>query len=81
MAAPGGAPGGSVPEHGARWLWAAVFATGIYGGYFGAAQGMLLMAVLGLGLQETMQRNNATKNVLAGWSTASPLWSSSPSRR
>ena len=37
----------------------------MYGGYFGAAQGVLLMAILGVGLTETMQRNNATKNVLA----------------
>jgi uncharacterized protein len=56
---------GGRPEHGATWVWLAVFGTGIYGGYFGAAQGVLLMAVLGVGLQETMQRNNATKNVLA----------------
>lgn len=52
--------------HGSIWVWLLVFLTGIYGGYFGAAQGVLLMAVLGIGLQETMQRNNATKNVLAG---------------
>ena len=56
---------GGVPEHGAWWVWAAVCAAGVYGGYFGAAQGVLLMAILGVGLQETMQRNNATKNVLA----------------
>jgi uncharacterized membrane protein YfcA len=54
------------PAHGSWWVWLAVFAAGLYGGYFGAAQGVLLMAVLGIGLQETMQRNNATKNVLAG---------------
>ncbi|MCW2866736.1 MAG: sulfite exporter TauE/SafE family protein, partial [Marmoricola sp.] len=34
-------------------------------GYFGAAQGVLLMAVLGIGVADTMQRHNATKNVLA----------------
>ena len=56
---------GGVPEHGELWVWAAVCGAGIYGGYFGAAQGVLLMAILGVGLQETMQRNNATKNVLA----------------
>jgi len=56
---------GAVHEHGAAWVWVLVLLTGIYGGYFGAAQGVLLMAVLGIGLQETMQRNNATKNVLA----------------
>ena len=53
------------PVHGAVWVWVLVYATGVYGGYFGAAQGVLLMAVLGVGLTETMQRNNATKNVLA----------------
>ena len=42
-----------------------VLLAGVYGGYFGAAQGVLLMAILGVGLTETMQRNNATKNVLA----------------
>ena len=56
---------GGIPEHGSAWVWVLVFATGVYGGYFGAAQGVLLMAVLGIGLEETMQRNNATKNVLA----------------
>ena len=53
------------PEHGAAWVWVLVFLAGVYGGYFGAAQGVLLMAILGVGLTESMQRNNATKNVLA----------------
>ncbi len=56
---------GGLSEHGGTWVWGLVFLTGVYGGYFGAAQGVLLMAVLGIGLEETMQRNNATKNVLA----------------
>ena len=43
-----------------------VFATGVYGGYFGAAQGIMLLALLGLGLPESLQRVNAVKNVLAG---------------
>jgi uncharacterized membrane protein YfcA len=47
------------------WVWPAVFATGVYGGYFGAAQGVLLMAVLGIGVADTLQRLNGTKNVLA----------------
>ncbi len=59
------ARGREVHPHGAGWVWLLVMLTGVYGGYFGAAQGVLLMAVLGVGLQETMQRNNATKNVLA----------------
>jgi uncharacterized membrane protein YfcA len=45
---------------------AATFATGIYGGYFGAAQGVLLIAIMGLLLDEHLQRINAAKNVLAG---------------
>jgi uncharacterized protein len=53
------------PQHGALWVWVLVYVAGVYGGYFGAAQGVLLMAILGIGLSETMQRNNATKNVLA----------------
>jgi len=58
-------PVGDQPPHGSWWVWVLVLLTGIYGGYFGAAQGVLLMAVLGVGLHETMQRNNAAKNVLA----------------
>jgi uncharacterized membrane protein YfcA len=55
-----------VPAHGSLWVWLFVFAAGVYGGYFGAAQGVLLIAILGLGLDETLQRVNAAKNVLAG---------------
>jgi uncharacterized protein len=44
---------------------AAVFATGVYGGYFGAAQGIMLLGVLGLALPDDLQRVNALKNVLA----------------
>ncbi len=51
---------------GAAWVWPAVLATGVYGGYFGAAQGVLLMGVLGIGVEEGLQRLNAVKNVLAG---------------
>lgn len=43
---------------------AGVFSSGIYGGYFSAAQGILLLAVLGLGLPDDLQRVNALKNVL-----------------
>jgi uncharacterized protein len=43
-----------------------VFATGIYGGYFGAAQGVILIALLGILLDDDLQRLNAVKNVLAG---------------
>ena len=46
-------------------LLALVFATGVYGGYFGAAQGIILIAVLGIFVDDELQRLNATKNVLA----------------
>lgn len=42
-----------------------VFLTGIYGGYFGAAQGVLLLALLGIAIAEDLQRLNATKNLVA----------------
>jgi uncharacterized membrane protein YfcA len=45
---------------------AAVLASGIYGGYFGAAQGILLLAILGLAVNDDLQRINALKVVLAG---------------
>ncbi|MFG2190891.1 sulfite exporter TauE/SafE family protein [Streptomyces sp. NPDC048639] len=36
-----------------------------YGGYFGAAQGILYLSMMGLLLDENLQRLNAVKNVLA----------------
>ena len=59
------AQSGGLPEHGVWWVWPAIAAAGVYGGYFGAAQGVLLMAILGIGVADSMQRHNATKNVLA----------------
>ncbi len=56
---------GGVPERGAWWVWPAVLGTGVYGGYFGAAQGVLLMAIFGIGIDDHVQRHNAIKNVLA----------------
>ena len=58
---------GSAPTPRAGWVvMSSVYLTGVYGGYFGAAQGILLLAILGLGLDEGLQRVNAVKNVLAG---------------
>jgi uncharacterized membrane protein YfcA len=42
-----------------------VYLAGVYGGYFGAAQGILLLAILGLALPDDLHRVNALKNVLA----------------
>ena len=44
----------------------AIYLTGVYGGYFGAAQGIMLLAILGVALKQDLQRTNALKNVLAG---------------
>jgi uncharacterized membrane protein YfcA len=44
----------------------AVYATGVYGGYFGAAQGILLLGILGVALPQDLHRSNALKNALAG---------------
>ena len=46
-------------------LAALVAAAGVYGGYFGAAQGIILIAVLGIFLNDHLQRLNGCKNVLA----------------
>lgn len=56
---------GPAPEHGGPALFVAVFATGIYGGYFGAAQGVLLLGLLGVLVHDDIQRLNGVKNVLA----------------
>ena len=42
-----------------------VYLTGIYGGYFGAAQGVILVAFMAVLLDEDLKRLNALKNVLA----------------
>ena len=44
----------------------AIYLTGVYGGYFGAAQGILLLGILGVTLAQDLHRTNALKNVLAG---------------
>jgi uncharacterized membrane protein YfcA len=45
-------------------LFAGAYATGSYGGYFAASQGVLQIGVFGLLLRESLQRLNALKNVL-----------------
>jgi len=46
-------------------VWVLVFLMGIYGGYFGAAQGILLLGLFGITFSDSLQRINAVKNVLA----------------
>ena len=45
-----------VVEHGGIELWIGIFLTGIYGGYFGAAQGVILLSLLGIFIADTLQR-------------------------
>jgi uncharacterized membrane protein YfcA len=47
-------------------LGASLFLVGIYGGYFGAAQGIVLLAVMGLFLAASLQRINGFKMLIAG---------------
>lgn len=62
------APHGEHPAPPGSWrgraLVGGVFAAGIYGGYFGAAQGVLLLGVMSALLAEPLQRINGFKNVL-----------------
>jgi hypothetical protein len=51
--------------HGGAALMVGVFLTGIYGGYFGAAQGVILIALLAIFIDDDLQRLNGTKNALA----------------
>ncbi len=51
--------------HGGAALMVGVFLTGIYGGYFGAAQGVVLIALLAIFIDDDLQRLNGTKNALA----------------
>lgn len=48
-------------------LWAVVpaFAASVYGGYFGAGLGVILLAVLGLVLEDSLTRINALKQALS----------------
>jgi uncharacterized membrane protein YfcA len=61
------AEGRSVDDVSPRRMAALVvstFAIGVYGGYFTAAQGILLVGVMGALLPESVQRMNAAKNLL-----------------
>ncbi len=51
--------------HGGPVLLAGLLLASVYGGYFGAAQGVLYLSLMGLLLDENLQRINAVKNILA----------------
>ena len=52
-------------EHLSVRLHAMQLAASVYGGYFGAGLGILLLAVLGLGMNESLHRLNALKGLLS----------------
>ncbi|MEU4731301.1 MULTISPECIES: sulfite exporter TauE/SafE family protein [unclassified Streptomyces] len=54
----------SHPDGGPTLLGGVLFSSA-YGGYFGAAQGVLYLGLMGLLLREDIQRINAVKNVIA----------------
>ena len=48
-----------------NWTWLPVGVGAIYGGYFGAGLSVILLAVLGLTLEDTLTRLNALKQIIA----------------
>ncbi len=52
--------------HGGPAVAAGIFGTGVYGGYFGAGQGILLLAILAIGVPGELKDLNAVRAVLAG---------------
>lgn len=57
--------GSTQPHEGGPILLATVYATGIYGGYFGAGQGVILIALLAILVADDLQRLNGLKNAIA----------------
>jgi uncharacterized membrane protein YfcA len=60
-----GHPKDNSPRKAAVLLHLAVFLCGLYGGYFNAAMGVLLIAALALVLDEPLRRISALKNVFS----------------
>jgi uncharacterized membrane protein YfcA len=59
------------PDHrDPRWLPLGTFAIAIYGGYFGAAAGVMMLAMFLLSTGEGLARGNALRNVILGFANA-----------
>ncbi|MCT9088420.1 sulfite exporter TauE/SafE family protein [Streptomyces sp. ASQP_92] len=58
------ATGGEAHPEGGVALLVGLFLASMYGGYFGAAQGVLYLSLMGLLLSDDLQRVNAVKNIL-----------------
>ncbi len=66
-------PSREAPAESSRPTWklaAGVFLVAVYGGYFGAAAGVLLLALLLVFIGEPLARSNAMKNLLVGLANA-----------
>jgi uncharacterized membrane protein YfcA len=63
----GGRPGGEEAgaDHHTGPLFAAQFLAAVYGAYFGAGVGIMMLAILGIFLADTLQRLNALKGLLS----------------
>ena len=60
------ARGSSVTDRPGPLASAGILAAGVYGGYFGAAQGILVLSILSLSVDDSLKRLNALKVVLVG---------------
>ncbi|MFE3830948.1 sulfite exporter TauE/SafE family protein [Streptomyces sp. NPDC059092] len=57
--------GTSAGPNGGPLLFIGLLLASVYGGYFTAAQGIIYVALMGMLLEDTLQRLNAVKNILA----------------
>ncbi|MFE4372191.1 sulfite exporter TauE/SafE family protein [Streptomyces sp. NPDC056835] len=57
--------GTSARPNGGPLLFTGILLASVYGGYFTAAQGIIYLSLMGMLLDDTMQRLNAVKNILA----------------
>ena len=56
---------GAAPREGGPLLLGSIFLGGIYGGYFGAGLGIMLLALMAILIEDDLQRLNAVKGVLS----------------
>lgn len=58
-------PSLSTPHERMRWAGLGQFGVSLYGGYFNAGLGIMMLGILGLALHESLQKLNALKSVLS----------------
>lgn len=57
--------GTTTAPNGGALLFIGILLASVYGGYFTAAQGIIYLSLMGMLLDDTLQRLNAVKNILA----------------